>query len=374
MELSVGIIGIGNVGSAHATAIFGGKIKGMKLAAICDISDERKEWASKNCPNVPFFENADEFFANAKIDTLIIATPHYFHTVYAIRGFEKGFNVLTEKPAGVRVSDVKKMNEAAEKSGKVFGIMWNQRTNPMYKEVRRIVKEGILGKPQRLLWEATAWYRTQEYYDSGSWRATWLGEGGGVLMNQAPHQLDLMQWIFGMPDFVQAQCYVGKYHNIEVEDDAVISCRYSDGKTAIFMSSTGENPGTNRLEICGEKGKLIAEMQKLTLWLKNDKGDFDVTVTDFPDAGSQHEGVLQSFADAVISGGELVANGKEGINEITITNAAYLSAWTGEEVALPFDTEKFDELLEKRRKNSSLKATLDVHTGGEYEKRWRTLK
>ncbi|MBQ0083595.1 MAG: Gfo/Idh/MocA family oxidoreductase [Clostridiales bacterium] len=210
MQISVGIIGIGNVGSAHATAIYGGKISGMKLAAICDISPERKEWARVNCPDAEFFETAEEFFDCAKIDTVIIATPHYFHTVYAIEGFKRGLNVLTEKPAGVRVSDVIKMNEAAEKSGKVFAIMWNQRTNPMYREVRRIIKEGILGKPQRLLWEATAWYRNQEYYDSGSWRATWLGEGGGVLMNQAPHQLDLMQWIFGMPDYVRADCYVGK--------------------------------------------------------------------------------------------------------------------------------------------------------------------
>lgn len=374
MELSVGIIGIGNVGSAHATALYNGKIKGMKLAAICDISQERKEWASKNCAGVDFFETADEFFGSAKIDTVIIATPHYFHTVYAIEGFKHGLNVLTEKPAGVRVSDVIKMNEAAEKSGKVFGIMWNQRTNPMYREVRRIVKEGVLGKTQRLLWEATAWYRTQEYYDSGSWRATWAGEGGGVLMNQAPHQLDLMQWIFGMPDYVRAECYVGKYHDIEVEDDAVIHCRYKDGRTAIFMSSTGENPGTNRLEICGEKGKIIAEMQKITMWLKNDNGDFDITVTEFPDPGTQHEGVLQALADAILYGKPLVADGTEGINEITITNCAYLSAWTGEEVALPLDTEKFNNLLDERRKNSKIKSTTDNHTSGEYEKRWRTLK
>ncbi|MBQ0083594.1 MAG: hypothetical protein KBS52_02360 [Clostridiales bacterium] len=154
----------------------------------------------------------------------------------------------------------------------------------------------------------------------------------------------------------------------------MISCRYSDGRTAVFMTSTGENPGTNRLEICGEKGKLIAEMQKLTLYLKNEKGDFDVTVTEFTDPGTQHEGVLQCLSDAIISGGELVARGTEGINELTITNAAYLSAWTGEEVALPLDTEKFDNLLEQRRKNSKLKETADTHTSGEYEKRWRTLK
>ena len=217
--IKVGIIGIGNIGSAHAKALAEGKIEGMTLAALCDCSPERKQWAKERFPAIPFFDNSDDFFARSGVDAVIIATPHYLHPVLALQGFRCGMHVMSEKPAGVSVSSLHPLYEEARRSGKRFGIMWNQRTNPLYADVRRMVQDGTLGTPQRLIWQATDWYRTQEYYDSGSWRATWAGEGGGVLMNQAPHQLDLMQWIFGLPDHVRAECSVGKYHNIEVEDD-----------------------------------------------------------------------------------------------------------------------------------------------------------
>lgn len=374
MELNVGIIGIGNVGSAHATAIFGGEIPGMRLAAICDISPERKIWAGENCPGVPFFATAEEFFSLAKVDTVIIATPHYFHTVYAMEGFKRNLNVLTEKPAGVRLSDVIKMNAAAAASGKAFGIMWNQRTNPMYIDVRRIINEKLIGEPKTLNFEATAWYRTQEYYDSGSWRATWAGEGGGVLMNQAPHQLDIMQWIFGMPDYVSADCHIGKYHNIEVEDEAELRCRYSDGRTAVFTTSTGIENGRARLEIVGTKGCVIAQDQVVTLYIQNESGGFTEQKSEFPYPGDQHKGILRNYANSILSGEPLIASGYEGINELTLTNAAYLSAWEQREVSLPLDTGLFDKLLDERRKNSKLKSVTDVHTGGNYEKRWGVAK
>lgn len=197
------------------------------------------------------------------IDAALIAVPHYEHPTYAVKCFQRGIHVLTEKPAGVYARQVREMNEAAEKAGVKFEIMFNQRIDPIYKKAHDLVQSGALGQPKRLVWIVTNWYRTQAYYDSGSWRATWKGEGGGVLLNQAPHNLDLWQWIFGMPQKIRAFCSVGKYHQIGVEDDVTIYGEYENGATAVFISTTGEAPGTNRLEISGDLGKLVLEEGKL---------------------------------------------------------------------------------------------------------------
>lgn len=365
-ELKIGIIGIGNMGYTHAKNIYEGKISRLKLVAVCDIDKSKLEKAKENFKDVLTFENAGELLSSNTIDAVVIATPHYFHAEIAIKAFNAGLNVLTEKPAGVRASDVLKMNDAAEKSGKVFGIMWNQRTNPLFQKAKEIVENGTLGSMKRMVWIITNWYRTQSYYDSATWRATWSGEGGGVLLNQAPHNLDLWQWIFGMPDAIYATCDVGKWHNIEVEDDATIIGYYKNGATATFITSTGEYPGTNRLEISGSKGKMILEKGKLSLTLtKGDEREFCYTCSDgFPhfeieqtvieqtERESAHNGILQNFTDAVLDGTPLLASGYEGIKEITLSNAAYLSAWTGKKIELPLDYNAFDEELQKRIKSS----------------------
>ena len=294
-------------------------------------------------------------------------------------------NVLTEKPAGVRASDVLKMNSAAEKSGKVFGIMWNQRTNPLFKKAKELVENGTLGSMKRMVWIITNWYRTQSYYDSATWRATWSGEGGGVLLNQAPHNLDLWQWIFGMPDTIYASCDVGKWHNIEVEDDATIIGYYKNGAIATFITSTGEYPGTNRLEISGSKGKMVLEKGKLTLTLtEGDERDFCYTCPDgFPqfevkeevieqtEREAAHNGILQNFTDAVLDGTPLLASGYEGIKEISLSNAAYLSAWTGKKVELPLDYDAFDEELQKRIEASAGERTVSEKKAKGQASRWQ---
>ncbi len=367
-RIRLGVIGVGNIGSAHAKALFDGKVEGAELSAVCDISPEKRAWAQEYFPGVEIYSNSEEFFANSRIDGVILAVPHYFHCPYAIKGFEAGMHVLTEKPAGVQVSEIKKVNEAALKSGKRFGIMFNQRTDPMYREIRRILQKGELGEPIRLLWETTNWYRTQEYYDSGDWRATWAGEGGGVLMNQAPHQLDLMQWIFGLPKSVRAECHIGKYHNIEVEDEATLYCTYENGATAIFHTSTGEEFGVNRLEIVGTKGRLTADGRILTKYCK----DSVVSQQSYENRGTQHLGILNEFVSAIRTGTPLLAEGIEGIREAEISNAAYLSSWTGRPAAIPTDTEAFDQMLEERRKNSALRSFFSTEiSDGEYKTRWQ---
>lgn len=370
MTLRVGIIGIGNIGSAHAAAIFNGKVAGMTLAAVCDTDPARRAWAAEHLPGVAVFAEDEDFFARAEVDAVVVATPHYFHPPLVIKALSCGMHALTEKPAGVSVSAVRGMIAAAEKSGRRFGIMWNQRTSPLYARVRALVQDGTLGAPVRLIWQATAWYRTQAYYDSGSWRATWDGEGGGVLMNQAPHQLDLMQWIFGMPCAVRAVCTEGRFHRIEVEDDAMLFCRYTNGAEALFIASTGENPGTNRLEITGTAGKLVAVPGRLEWWRTDGEEEPVHTVEVFSAPEPGHVGILNDFSRAIREGGPLLAEGAEGIRELSLCNAAYLSAWTGEEVPLPFDEAEFDRLLDEKRAHSRKKAAESGGGDGEYKRKW----
>lgn len=246
-ELRVGIVGIGNIGRVHAGCILAGKIPGMTLSALCDTDAEKRKLIKDTYPGIPVYAEHEKMFASGDTDCVIIATPHRFHPVIAADAFRAGLHVLTEKPAGVDCGSVRKMIRAAEESGKAFGIDFNQRTDPLFLKAREIVGSGQLGVPKRLVWIITNWYRSQAYYDSGDWRATWDGEGGGVLLNQAPHNLDLWQWIFGMPSKIRAFCHEGRYHDIPVEDDVTLYAEYGNGASAVFITTTGEYPGTNRL-------------------------------------------------------------------------------------------------------------------------------
>ena len=390
-KVRVAIIGVGNMGSAHAKSLLAGRVKDMELAAICDIEPKKLEWAEKNLPGVPQYTDYHALLDDHICDAIVIATPHYDHPVIAIEAFEKGYHVLTEKPAGVYTKKVREMNAAAEKSGKAFVIMYNQRTGPLYQKARELVQNGDLGEPKRLVWIITNWYRTQSYYDSGSWRATWAGEGGGVLLNQCPHNLDLWQWIFGMPKSISAKCAVGKYHDIEVEDDVTITATYENGATACFITTTGEYPGTNRLEITGDKGKMVIEGDTLTFYrlekperevcATSDKGfdqiPFTVETTKNADVGTAHVGILQNFTNHILYGEELLSPGYEGINGLTISNAAFLSDWTGKEITLPMDEDLFYELLQERIQTSRHKTatSADIQDlSGTYNTRWQGSK
>ncbi len=379
-----GIVGVGNMGSAHARAIAEGKIPGASLCALCDISDRRCEELRALYPDIPVFASAQELFSHGSIDAVIIATPHYSHPPLAIEAFQNALHVLVEKPAGVDTKSVTQMNEAAKKSGCVFGIMFNQRTNRLFARAREIVRSGELGEVRRSIWIITNWYRKQTYYDSGTWRGTWAGEGGGVLINQAPHNLDLWQWICGMPRAIYAKCYVGLHHEIEVEDDATIMAEYEGGATGLFITSTGDYPGTNRLEITGSRGKLLLENGRLTLTrLSMDERELRMTgkhiypeasvveIEDEPCCG--HVEILSNFTDAILCGTPLIAPGLDGISELTVSNAAYLSSWTGEWIELPFDNDRFLCELERRKERSVFKShASEEEKTGEYKQRWNT--
>ena len=385
-EVKVGIIGIGNMGSAHLRMITGGNIPDMTVTAVCDIDTEKLNAARNTYPALRVFEDYTDLLKNSDTNAVIIAVPHPLHAKIAIEAFEYGKHVLVEKPIDITVSAAEKLCAAARKSGKVFAVMFNQRTNGLFREARRIVNSGELGELKRSVWIITNWYRTQSYYDSGSWRATWRGEGGGVLLNQAPHNLDIWQWICGSPSAVTAFCSVGKFHNIEVEDEATIYAEYENGATGVFITSTGDCPGTNRLEITGTRGKTVLENGILKLWkLNEDERDicrnsvegFVEPETEYSEFTAEkeeaHAGILKNFAGAILYGEELLSPGYDGINELTISNAAYLSEWTGnKKVTLPFDTAEFDRLLKEKQKSSEIKEkTVKNSTDKSCGKRWQ---
>ena len=382
-KVRIGIIGIGNMGTNHAKSLIEGKVPEMVLTAVADRRESRRQWAKENLPaEVTIYEEGQELITGDLCDAVLIAVPHYEHPGLTIAGLEHGKHVLCEKPAGVYTKQVREMNEAAQRSDKVFAMMFNQRTNCLYRKMHELVTGGELGAIKRVNWIITDWYRTQSYYDSGSWRATWNGEGGGVLLNQCPHNLDMIQWICGMPDQVQAFCHNGKWHDIEVEDDVTAYLEYPNGATGVFITTTADAPGTNRFEVTLEMGKLVCENDKLTLhklaenertFCKTAKGGFDTpecTVTEVETDGlnEQHVGIMKAFAGKILHDTPLVAEGAEGINGLTLSNAMHLSSWLKQPVRIPFDEELFLSELNKRRAGSRQKAETDVvfDTDGSY--------
>jgi len=369
-KVRIGIIGLGNMGTTHAKNITAGKVPGMELGAICDIAPSRIEFAKKSFPDVAVFDNATELFESGIVDAVMISVPHYDHPQLAKDAFSAGLHVITEKPAGVYTKQVLEMNSAAEKSDKVFGIMYNQRTNPVYQKIRQLIKSGELGAIKRVNWTITDWYRPQAYHDSCTWRSTWKTEGGGALINQNPHQLDLWQWLFGMPEKIMAHCSFGKYYDIEVEDDVTAFMQYENGMTGVYITSTGEAPGTNRLEIACDMGRIVVEHNKITFdrnvvsereFNKTFDGIFghpECWKCEIPtdsSGGEQHIGILKNFTNAILKGSELLAPGEEGVRGLTISNAIHYSAWTGKWADINnFPHEEFYELLQDKIKNSTV--------------------
>lgn len=374
-KVKLGIIGIGNMGSSHTKNIVEGKTPDIELVAVADRKEDRRNWAKETLPEtVRIFEEGKDLMDSGVCDAVIVAVPHYQHPELTIYGLEHGIHVLCEKPAGVYTRQVREMIEVSEKSDQVFAMMFNQRTNCLYRKMYELVHSGELGAIKRVNWIITDWYRTQIYYDSGAWRATWDGEGGGVLLNQCPHQLDLLTWICGVPSKVRAFCHEGKWHEIEVEDDVTAYMEFENGATGVFVTTTGDAPGTNRFEIDLEKGKLVCEDDKLILHrLAVNEREFcrtategfakpECTVEEVETDGKneQHVGVMNAFADKILGKGELVAPGREGINGLMLSNAMHLSSWTDETVTLPVDEDRFLALLNERRAKSKKKEDKNI--------------
>ena len=375
-KVRFGIVGMGNQGTYYTKNLFTqDKIDNGVLTAVCDWNPVKLDAAKKLLEGreVAYFGDFTEMLDSGLVDAVLVEIPHYDHPDMVIECLKRDIHVICEKPAGVYTKQVKEMNEVASKSKALFTIMFNQRTNCVYRKMREIIASGELGELQRMTWIITNWFRTQNYYDSGSWRATWAGEGGGVLINQSCHQLDLVQWIVGeLPVAVNGFCQYGKWHDIEVEDEVTAYLRYANGATGVFITTTGEAPGVNRLEISGTKGKLLCEGETLK-WYRNavDSRDFCKTeagglvpceVIDVETDGKnpQHAGIINNFANAILGIEPLFVEGCEGIAGVDLMNAIELSGWNGgAEVTLPVDEDAYLKMLNEKRANSVLKVGND---------------
>ncbi|MFP6806193.1 MAG: Gfo/Idh/MocA family oxidoreductase [Pseudomonadales bacterium] len=372
-KVQLGIIGLGNMGSLHCRSLK--DFDNITLAAICDIEPERLAKMKGRYP-VPGFTNAKALIDSGICDAVLIATPHYDHTTIGITALRKGLHVMVEKPLSVHKADAIKLIAAHKDENQVFAAMFNQRTNPAYQAIRELLHSGKLGDLRRVQWTITDWFRSQAYYNSGGWRATWGGEGGGVLLNQCPHQLDLMQWLFGVPTAVRAFCQFGKHHDIEVEDNVTAFLEYENGATGVFTTTTGEAPGTNRLEIATDNSLLIYDTQDEFFTITwNDKSVTDA-INENPGfqkpgtrkeqiaisgQGGQHIEVLQNFAAAILKGEPLIAPAAEGLQSVELCNAMLLSTWQNKTVTLPISARSYATRLKKLVDNSRFAKTVEAH-------------
>jgi len=357
-KVRLGIIGLGSMGSAHAASVLEGRAGRLVLTAVCDHHPERMA----RLAGVRAFPDTASLIASGSVDAVLVATPHYDHTAAGIAALAAGLHVLVEKPISVHAADAARLIAAHRNPRQVFAAMFNQRTDPFYQAIRRLVRKGELGEVRRVDWTITDWFRTEAYYRSGSWRATWAGEGGGVLLNQCPHNLDLLQWICGQPQRVRAFCRFGRYHDIEVEDDVTAVLEFAGGATGVFITSTGEAPGTNRLEIAGERGRLVYEGDRIRFFRNAapmsefSRGAADgfarPAMAEVPVAaaghGGQHNEILANFADAIIDGAPLTAPAAEGAASVELANAMLLSTWLDRVIELPLDAAEYERQLLRR--------------------------
>ncbi|MBZ5750682.1 MULTISPECIES: Gfo/Idh/MocA family protein [Metabacillus] len=373
-QVRLGIIGIGAQGGTYAGFISEGKVKNMVIGAICDIDPAKKEMCAEKYPNVPFYDNYIEMLESGDVDAVVTTVPHYLHPEMGIEALKRNIHTLLEKPAGVYTKQVKELNEfAATKPELTFGVFFNQRTNPLYQKLKELIDNGEIGNIRRTNWIITTWWRPQGYYDQSAWRATWGGEGGGVLVNQAPHQIDLLQWICGMPKKVYSNVKYGYQRNIAVEDEVTTILDYGNGATGVFITATHDILGTDRFEILGDKGKIIVDdSKKITIKRLNTpepemsatmswadvmkiftgQGPSEISteeVIEFESVwGAQHCSVLENFAANILDGTPLIAPGSDGINGVALANAIHLSSWLDKEVELPIDEELYFAELTKK--------------------------
>lgn len=365
-QVRIGIAGVGNMGAVHARNILDGKIDRLVLAGLTD----RGGYRMKDFPEVPQFDSLEEMIASGGLDVLIVSTPHYDHVPMAAAALRSGLHVMVEKPIAVHKAEAERLLALAKgRRRQVFSAMFNQRTDEYFRKIRAMVHEGELGAIRRVNWIITDWFRTEAYYSSSRWRATWKGEGGGVLLNQCPHNLDLLQWIFGLPKRVRAFCGFGRYHKIEVEDDVTAYLEFPGGATGLFVTSTGEAPGTNRLEIAGECGRLVYEgdriqftrnAEPMSSFSRTSPEAFGRPATEEIEVkaaghGAQHVGILQNFVNAILDGETLISPAREGIRSVELANAMLLSAWTNKTVELPISSAAYARRLRERIKQSRFK-------------------
>jgi predicted dehydrogenase len=357
-SVRLGIIGMGNIGSHHAQYLLAGKVKRAVLKAVSDaFVDKLLPYKEQG---LAVFADGQELISSGEVDAVIVATPHYQHTPLGIAAFKAGLHVMVEKPISAHKADAERLIAVRQEHPRqVFAAMFQMRTEQRYAKIKRLIADGQLGQLVRLTWIVTDWFRTEAYYASGGWRATWKGEGGGVLITQCLHQLDMLQWLLGMPARVRSFVQLGRFHNIEVDDNVTAYMEFPGGATGVFISTTGEAPGTNRLEITGEMGKVLLENDQL-LFYRNEVSMFQQCKTSklgfqkpeawkieipFSSEPARHATLTQNFIDAILDGVPLTAPGEEGIHSIELANALLYSGLIHQTIELPLDGAAYERKL-----------------------------
>src|SRR5437773_93629 len=354
----LGIVGMGNIGKHHADCLLAAKVPRCELTAVCSTSPHKLE--PYRAKGLRIFDRAEKLLESREVDAVILATPHYQHTSLGIAALEAGLHLMVEKPISAHKADAERLIAVAKKHpDQVFAGMFQLRVEPRYLKIRKLIQSGELGDIARLSWIITDWFRTEAYYTSGGWRATWRGEGGGVLLNQCLHNLDVMAWLLGLPARVRGFCQLCRYHNIEVEDNVTAYLEYPNGATGVFITSTGEAPGTNRFEIAGTRGKVVLENNRLaftrneadmiefskTVKLGFSKPDMWNVEIPFDNAVAPHAALIQNFVDAILDGAPLIAPGEEGLHSVELANAMLYASLIGQTVELPLDGAAFERKL-----------------------------
>jgi len=377
----LGIVGLGAQGSVYAELVSDGLVPNMDLGAICDGNPATRQLVESEYPAAAFYDDYLTMLESGSVDAVVICVPSYLHPQMGIDALQHGIHVLLEKPAGVYTKQVEELNAvAATKPELTFAIMFNQRNNPLYRRIKEIISSGAIGAIRHTSWIITTWWRPQAYYDQSAWRATWGGEGGGVLVNQAPHQLDLWLWICGLPQSVYAKVAYGFRRAIAVEDEATAIVDYGQGATGVFITATHDFVGTDRFEILGDSGKIVVENSATATVTRLKKperefsdamdpqdiskllgGRLDLShyyslelIESESQWGAQHAGMLENFAANILDGTPLIAPGAEGINSVRLANAIHLSSWKGREVPFDFDTKDYLSELNRRIRDEGL--------------------
>jgi predicted dehydrogenase len=375
-NVRLGIVGLGNIGRFHTGYLLENKIARCTLTAVSDAYAPSLE-AFQGKAGLKTYASAEEMIGSGEIDAIVIATPHYQHTTLGIAALQRGLHVMVEKPISAHKADAERLIAVArERPKQVFAGMFQMRVEPRYQKIRKLIESGELGPIVRVNWIITDWFRTEAYYASGGWRATWKGEGGGVLLNQCLHQLDMLQWLCGMPARVRGFCQLGRFHDIEVEDNVTTYLEWQNGATGVFISSTGEAPGSNRFELCGTRGRLVLENNRLA-FTRNDADMIEFSRTSksgfakpevwnveipFDNAANAHAVLMQNFVEAILDGTPLIAPGAEGLGSVELANVLLYSSLIAQTVELPMDgaawERKLNELIAGSRHEKKVVQTV----------------
>ncbi len=383
-EVRVGIIGVGNIGRHHAGYLLEGRVKRARLVGLCRVAaHEEAAYAGRG---LKLYPNAEAMIRSGDVDAVIVATPHYQHVTLGIEALQAGRHLMVEKPIAAHKADAERLiATAAAHPELVFGAMFQLRVEPRYLKLRQLITSGELGRLMRVSWINTDWFRTDAYYASSGWRATWKGEGGGVLINQCLHNLDTLQWLMGMPSRVRGFCQLGRYRDIEVEDTVTAYLEWAGGATGTFVSTTAEAPGTNRLEVVGSRGRAVLENDRLLFdrnevdaiefnrtsksgFAKPETWRIEIPIGNAPFAHAQ---LMQAFVDAILDGGAPLVPGAEGLHSIELANAILGSSLEDRTIEMPLDGAAYESRLAELIAASRFEKKVRRQEANDFEKSFR---